>query len=377
MHVLHVIDSLHDTGGAGHALAVTAPHLVRDGVRLDVACLQPGDTAPLTAAGVDVFAVGHRGRLRAAAALSGLIRRRRPDLVHTTLHQADLVGRAAANAARVPVISSLVRSAYGPEQLARCGRTSLRVRGAQVADALTAVGVRRFQALTRHLATEMSRRLAVDPMLIDVVPQGRDPRVLGTVTESRRAAVRAALGLGRNQPVVLAAARQHHSNGLDVLIRCWPQVRAWEPHAVLLLAGRPDEHTPRLKALGANDPSVVFLGHRKDVYGLMAASDVVVAPSRREGMSSTAMEAMGVGVPLVATDVPALRETVGRDEHALLVPPEDGDALHRGLLDALTYRGAAARRATAAREHFLSHYTLERISQLMIAFYRKALLRTV
>ncbi|WP_461010558.1 glycosyltransferase family 4 protein [Streptomyces capparidis] len=376
MHVLHVIDSLSRTEGAGRALAATAPHLVRAGVALDVAYLRAADGVQeeLAEAGASLFCVERGGRLRRAAGLRSLIRRRRPDLVHTTLYEADLAGRAAANAARVPVISDLVTPAYGPEHLAAAGVRPWRVRAAQAADAVTAVGVRRFHALTRYTATVMARRLAVDPRRIDVVPRGRDPRELGTVTEERRAAARAALGLARDTPVVLAAARQQYHKGLDVLVRCWPLVRSRVPDAVLLLAGEEDEQTPQLRELRGGDRSVILLGRRGDVYDLMAAADAVAVPSRGEAMSGTAMEAMGVGVPLVASDVPPLRETVGSEEHALLVPPERPADLHAALLDTLTHRDAAAKRAEAARDHFLRHYTIERVSQLMVAFYRKALL---
>ncbi|GGO96192.1 glycosyltransferase family 4 protein [Wenjunlia tyrosinilytica] len=377
MHVLHVIDSVSRTGGAEQALAATAPLLVRSGVRLDIAYLLPreGLQEQLAAAGAALFCVHRPDRLRTAAALRSLIRRRRPDIVHTTLFEADLLGRAAANAARVPVVSSLVNSSYGPEHLSSPGLQPWKVRAAQAADAATAVGVRRFHALSRHVASVMAKRLAVPSHRIDVIPRGRDPELLGTATPQRRAAVRAALGLDAQTPVVLAAARQQYQKGLDVLVGCWPMLRERVDDAVLLLAGCEGAQTPKLRSLAAGDPSVVFLGQRSDVYDLMAASDAFAVPSRWEGLGSAAMEAMGVGVPLVASDVPALRETVGSEGHALLVPSERPEELHDALLDTLTHREAAHKRAAAAREHFLRHYTLEQVTAEMIAFYRGVLAR--
>lgn len=378
VHVLYVIDSLHRIGGAEQGLAAMAPHLVRSGVRLDVAYLKesPGGFQPeLVAAGARVFGVHGSGRAGRAAALRRLVREHRPDLVHTTLYEADVLGRAAALAAGTPVVSSLVNSSYGPEHLHARGLSPWKVRAAQAVDAATAQGTRRFHALTRHVASSMARRLRVSSDRIDVVPRGRDPELLGSVTPERRAAVRAALGLAQDTPVVLAAARQQYQKGLDVLVEAFAGVRRQVPEAVLLLAGSPGTETARLEALAGRAGQVRFLGPRGDVYDLMAASDAFAVPSRWEGLGSAAMEAMGVGVPLVCADVPALRETVGSEDYALLVPPERPAELAAALVSALDDRAAARVRVKAARARFLTSFTLAQVCGQMVGFYERSLRR--
>ncbi|MFG2824704.1 glycosyltransferase family 4 protein [Kitasatospora sp. NPDC048365] len=379
MRVLYVIDSVSRVGGAEQGLVAMAPQLVRAGVRLDVAYLKdsPGGFQPeLTAAGAEVFGVHRTGRAQTAAGLRALIRRRRPELVHTTLYESDILGRAAAISAGVPVVSSLVNSSYGPEHLHARGLSPWKVRAAQALDATTAQGTRRFHALTHHVADAMARRLRVSRQLIDVVPRGRDPQVLGSVTPERRAAVRAALDLPDEVPVVLAAARQQYQKGLDVLLEAWPEVRRQAPDAVLLLAGSRGAETARLERLAEAAGNVRFLGPRDDVFDLMAASDAFAVPSRWEGLGSAAMEAMGVGVPLVCADVPALRETVGSEDYALLVAPEQPALLAAALTEALDDRAAAAIRAKAARARFLASFTLSHVSARMVGFYERALRRT-
>ncbi len=121
-----------------------------------------------------------------------------------------------------------------------------------------------------------------------------------------------------------------------------------------------------------------FLGPRDDVFDLMAASDAFAVPSRWEGLGSAAMEAMGVGVPLVAADVPALRETVGSEDYARLVPAEHPAALAAALTDTLEDRASARVRAKAARARFLTSFTLHQVSAQMVGFYERSLrLRTV
>ena len=387
MHVLYVIDSVERVGGAEQGLASMTPRLVRSGVRLDIAYLTGGEgfQSELTAAGATLFGVHRSNRAGTAASLYRLLRERRPDLVHTTLYEADVLGRSAALAARIPVVSSLVNSSYGPEHVHARGLSPWKVRAAQAVDGLTARSARRFHALTRYVATAMSRRLRIPSDLIEVIPRGRDPEVLGTVSPERRAKVRASLGVPQDAPVVLAAARQEYQKGLDVLLEAWPRVRRAVPEAVLLLAGGPGAESARLHALAeaadggrpvAPDGSVGnirFLGARRDVFDLMAASDVFAAPSRWEGLGSAAMEAMGVGVPLVCSDVPALRETVGSEEYACLVPPERPRALADVLVTALTDTVAAQRRAAAARARFLTRFTLQQVTGRTVDFYERAL----
>ncbi|MEV0535443.1 glycosyltransferase family 4 protein [Kitasatospora sp. NPDC050463] len=378
-----MIDSVSRVGGAEQGLVAMAPQLVRAGVKLDVAYLKdsPAGFQPeLTEAGADVFGVGRATRGRTVTALRGLVRERRPDLVHTTLYESDVLGRAAALSARTPVVSSLVNSAYGPEHLNARGLSPWKVRAAQAVDAATAQGTRRFHALTRHVAGAMAQRLRVPRERIDVVPRGRDPELLGIVTPERRAAVRAALGLPQDAPVVLAAARQQYQKGLDVLLEAWPAVLRAEPDAVLLLAGSEGTETARLTALAGVTGNVRFLGPRGDVFDLMAASDAFAVPSRWEGLGSAAMEAMGVGVPLVCADVPALRETVGSEDYARLVPAEQPGAFATALVDTLEDRASARVRAKAARARFLTSFTLHQVSAQMVEFYERSLrmrMRTV
>ncbi|MFJ9611191.1 glycosyltransferase family 4 protein [Kitasatospora sp. NPDC101176] len=376
MQVLVLLDSVNRTGGAERALVEMAPHLVRAGVTLDVAHLHdsPGGWQPeLTAAGATVFAVGRLSRAGTAAALRRLVRERRPDLLHTTRHTTDVLGRATALATRTPVVSSLLDPAYGPAQLSTHDGGPWRTRAGRALDTATARGPRRFHALTRHVATTMARRLRVPRRRIDVVPRGLDPNLLGTATPERRAAVRAALELAPDAPVVLAAGCQQYRKGLDVLLAAWPAVRREQPEAVLLLAGAAGPESGRLRTLAEAAGNVRLLGPREDVADLMAAADAVAVPSRWAGQGGTAIEAMGIGVPLVCTDVPALRETVGSEDYARLVPPEQPTVLAAALTDTLDDRAAARQRAKAARARFLTSFTLPQVSAQMVEFYERAL----
>ena len=380
MHVLYVIDSLDRPGGAEQALAATAPALADRGVRMDVAYLldRVGFQDDLTAAGVGVHRVVGTGRVAQTRALLRLARDLSPDLVHTTLYEADLTGRLAAAAARVPVVSSLVNAAYGPEHLAAPGLRPWKVRAAQAADVATARLVRRFHAISGYVADTMARRLLVPRERIEVIPRGRDLGRLATRTAAARRKVRDGLGVADSTPVLLAAARHEYQKGLDVLVTALGEVRRERPDALLLVAGRFGDESDRIRAAADRAgvaPAVRLLGPREDVPELMGAADVFVAPSRWEGLGSAALEAMGVGVPLVVSDVPALRELVGSADCAVLVRPEDPGALARGILGCLCDPSSTAERTKAAPERFRSQYALAPVAERTIDFYRAALVR--
>jgi glycosyltransferase involved in cell wall biosynthesis len=377
VHVLYLIDSL-TAGGAERSLAAMAPYYRDLGVRLDVAYLhdREGVGPALEAAGATLCSLAGTPRRDVWARRAiRLVRERRPDLLHTTLFEADVVGRIASVATRVPVVCSLVNVAYGPEQLADPRLRRSRVRAAQAVDVLTARRVRRFHAVSSTVATTMAARLRVSASRIDVIPRGRDGAALGRRTDDRRRAARAALGLDDATPMLLAVGRQEYQKGFDVLPGALRLVRAAVPDARLFVAGREGNATVAFGALahqhGVLD-AIEVLGARDDVPDLMAAADVFVFPSRWEGMPGTIIEAMALEVPIVASDIAPVREVVGDGDHARLVPVDDvrslGDAVVRALADP-----APREHTLALRQRFEDDFTVERVARRMVEFYERAL----
>ena len=378
MRILYVIDSL-GAAGAERSLAAMAPQYAVRGLGLDVAYLhdRPGLHAELRAAGAELFCLaGRGGRLGWARRVAQLIAARQPDLVHTTLFEADLAGRVGAGLARVPVVSSLVNVPYGAEHAAAPGLRRWKLRGAQLLDAASARRVVRFHANTRYIADMMAPRLHVPRSRIEVIPRGRDPAVLGRRDPGRRARARAALGIADGAPLLLAVARHEHQKGLDVLVEALPAVLAQVPDARLLVAGRQGNQTPRLHAAVARlglERAVGWLGARDDVAELLCAADAVVIPSRWEGLSNLLIEAMALEAPVVASDLPTLHDAASDGDTASLVPPGDRERLAAAISATLADPREAAARAARARQRFLERFTIDRVVEQMAAFYGRAL----
>ena len=376
MRVLYVIDSLIG-GGAEHSLAHMAPGYRDLGIELHVAFLKSRwDVADaLRDAGATLHPVElDRGRGRQLAALVGLIRRLRPDVVHTTLWEADVLGRTAASIARVPSVTTFANSSYGQAQLDNPAVNPTKLRAAQIVDAATARLARRYHAVSEPVKQDMARRLRIDLDRIDVVPRARRRDVLGEPSVTRRDAVRSALGLGLGQPVVLAIARHERQKGLDVLVDAAARLRPDVPDLAVLVAGRRGRDTAALEADIARHSVgdvVRLLGARTDVADLIVAADVVAVASRVEGLPGAVLEAMALETPVVASDLPMVREAIG-DHAAALVPVGDAAALAGALRHVLADPSAVAASTAAARRRFDEQFTPDAVVAGLSRIYERA-----
>jgi glycosyltransferase involved in cell wall biosynthesis len=375
VHILYLIDSLI-AGGAERSLATLTPHYLTMGIDLDVAILYERDNVwrgPIEEAGANVISLaGSGGRIGAVGRTVQLLRRRKPDLLHTTLFDADFTGRIASIASRVPVVCSLVNEAYGNAQLRDERLSRSKVRVAQFADAVTARRVVRFHAVSTSVAEAMASRLRVPRERIEVIPRGRDPEELGTRTTKRRQAMRKALNVADETLLILAIGRHEYQKGFDVLLHAFATASI-DRDAVLMLAGRDGTMTKELRQI-ANElrigDAVSFLGFRHDVANLLCAADVFVSASRWEGSPGSVLEAMALETPIVATDIVAVREVL--DDLGTLVPVDDVAALATAISTADVDRDAPAR-ARRARARFVERYTAAEIAHEMAGFYRRAL----
>lgn len=373
--VLLVLDSLVP-GGAERSTVALLPHLIDRGVVPEVAVLhdRPGLQDDVVTLGVALHRVEPGGgRRRWIGGLRALIDARAPDLVHTSLFEADLCGRIAAATRRVPAVSSLATEAYGSDHLGSPQFSRVKVRASQLADLATARSARRLHAVSAHVADAMARHLRYPRERIDVVYRGRPDHALPPSFD--RAASRRELGLTAGQSAVLVVARHERVKGIDRVVDAFPSVIGAVPGAALLIAGREGEHTAELERQVADlalDDDVRFLGHRGDIASLLAASDAFVLPSRREGLPGSLIEAMAATTPAVVADLPQVRE-VATEQHARLVDAGKRVDLAAALVETLVDTAAARARATLARQRFLDRFTIERSADGMAAFYDRAL----
>jgi len=374
MHVMHIIDSMHG-GGAEISLLEMAPALMSRGVRISIVTLLADDRVledRLGALGITRIRLEHQDPLRLVLELRKIICAGHPDLLHTTLLFANMAGRLTARTTRTPVVTTLANEEYGPEHRANSDYGAWAVRAAQAADMLTAPLTTRFHAISTDVARVMSRRLRIPADRIQVVYRGRDQATLGSPTLDRRLRIRTTLSIDAETPVVLSVARLDRQKGVDITIDAFRHLVSRIPNAVLLIAGRPGNAIAVVRAKAEGRPEIRLLGHRKDVPDLMCAADVLSFPSRWEGQGGTLIEAMALRLPIVASDIPPIAETIG-DIGWPLVPSDDGRALAQALVSVLECGAVNEARRDAGQRRFRAVFTAEAASTAMAKLYQDVL----
>lgn len=237
---------------------------------------------------------------------------------------------------------------------------------------------RRVARRLRRIVTdsESSRRdieadLGVAPERIHVVPVGVDPESFRPLPGVRR----------RPGRIVTAASADSAMKGLPDLLRALARLRS-RREVELVVIGRPRAGgaTERLVAELGLGAAVRFLSGvaEEELVALYAEADLAVVPSRYEGFSLPAVEAMACGAALVATTGGALPEVVGPDgEAALLVPPGDPEALARAIERALAAPELRAALGARGRARACARWTWRHTAERTLAQYRALLAEAV
>lgn len=350
----HALSILTRIGAYGFEPCLAAPAEL-------IAAMEPG----LSAAGVKCLPLQFSSRLdlRAGARLLRFIRRESIALVHCHLFTASLQG---AGVARMAGVGAVLETCHGPE-VWRMGKG---LRGRFWVDRQVGRLVDMYIAVSHAAADHLIATKRVPKSKVRVIHNGRDLDRFAPADANRRAATRAALGLG-DQPACLTLARlddqkghRHLIDALAILARRWPKL-------VALLAGEgPLEPALRAQcaALGLAD-RVRFLGYRRDVPELLEAADLVILPSLYEGLPLVAIEALAAGRPMVATQVDGTPEVVIHERTGLLAPPANPAALAAAIDRLLGDPALASRLASQGRKFVNENFAVQRQIDQTAALY--------
>lgn len=204
-----------------------------------------------------------------------------------------------------------------------------------------------------------------------------DPERLGVPDKGVRQAVRAALGLTPADLVVGVVGNIIPRKGQIYLIRALPEVVRHVPQVRVLLVGgvHPPKYGVRMRqeierlGVGAH---VLWLGERTDVPYLLQAMDIYCLPTLSEMFPLAMLEAMWVGLPIIATRVGGIPEAITDGVEGWLVPPKDPAALAQALLEALTNPDERLTRGANAHARVERDFTVQtQVAKI------EAILRTV
>lgn len=290
---------------------------------------------------------------------------RRYGVVHTHTSKAGFLGRLAAWLARIPVTIHTVHGFAFHEQ-----SHFFALQGYALLERLAAHWCDRIVTVSEfHRSWALGLRIANEDKIL-AIPNGiPEDRVI-----SRRSAaeVRSSLGIGADELVILTTGRLAPQKGLEYLLRAIPILssRAERPFRVLLAGEGPMRLSLESLAreLGISD-FVAFLGFRDDIGDLLNASDIVVLPSLREGLSIALLEAMAAGKPIVTTTIGTNLEVVQDGVSGLLVPPKQPYALAEAIMHLFESPEFRGRLGVGARLRYEEGYTEERMIQGYMQLY--------
>jgi glycosyltransferase involved in cell wall biosynthesis len=297
---------------------------------------------------------------QAVRALRAMVRQHRPDILEGS---DPLPGLAAALAGRSMLVGQRPLVIY--RRHFYDGWLRMKIPSQIAARLADRMGVS-CDALREHIAAQEWKAIG----LIDVSTSGiAEPRTVG---DAEITTARATLGIGTETFVIGVVSTLLHHKGIDVLLDALDHLRPGSAVEVVVVGdGRA---RAALEQQAAGKPfRVHFLGHREDVQRWMAATDVMVMPSRWECFGRVTVETMSMGRPMIASRIGGLRDAVVHGETGLLVPVGDPSALGAALDSLIRDRVSARRMGAAARAHYEAHHTIAHMAASWRQSWQRAL----
>jgi len=301
--------------------------------------------------------------LRAFREILSLCRRERFDVMHTHCAKAGFLGRLAGRLTGA-------RTIHTPHVFPFSHVGGERARAVFLAaERLAARWTDRFVLLSNFQLNVLLETRLADAGRAVIVPNGIVPEEFAGREQHT---ARRELGLGEGARVALFAGRFCAQKGLDVLLDAAAPLRGRVPAAQIVIVGEgPLERRLRRQVAARALGDVVSVHGRTDRMPLYyAACDLLVMPSRAEGMPYVLLEAKAAARPTVATLVCGMEEFITHGVDGFLVPPENPDALAATLSQALAEPEVLREMGARARESFRDAWRADRSAHRTYELYR-------
>lgn len=369
IRVVHIIGG-GEIGGAEQHVLRLVKRLPKEGFTAYVICLFPTPFYQLLQkAGVPALALPmhHRLDLRAVFRLAGALRRIQPQIVHTHGVRANFVGRLAARRAGISAVVTTVHSVLAQDYPLPFSRFVN-----SVTERATSFLTMRFVAVSEFIRKYLLAA-GVPPEKVTVICNGIE------IEDWQRwngdCSFRARYGIAPFAPLVGIVARLHPVKGHRYFLAAAREVIQSFPAARFLIVGSGfywREVDACIKEHGLEE-YCLRTGFEQEIGPVYAALDVLVVSSLSEGFGLTALEALALGKPVVATQVGALPEIITDGETGLLVPPADAEALARAVLRLLHDASYARRLSEAGRQSVLKRFSAAKTVAETARLYRSLL----
>jgi len=372
MRVIVLMNSLY-TGGAEFSTLSFYQWFRQQGHQVELVCVKQASPAydPLKF-GFDQVHYLSGSFLKKVQSFNKLVRRYQPEIVHSVLFDANLVGRLSRMWKRNFIhLESLVNEMYSDYRLADPRVKKWKLEGYRWLDKITQPwGVDHFHANGEAVATHYKEKLSINPKRITVIHRGREPnQYVGDDQNHER--IRKELRTG-NRLLLIHVGRHEYQKGQDVLLDAIDLLGEWKKKIQVVLVGREGNYTELIKEKITSchlESIVVMAGHRNDAAELLAAADIFVFPSRFEGLSGALIEAEAAGLPIVCSDIGNNREVVS-EANALPFAVNNADEMAKQIAKLLNDKSLREQMGKASRAIFNQRFYLEkshlRMEQLLV-----------
>ncbi|MBV9217224.1 MAG: glycosyltransferase [Acidobacteria bacterium] len=295
--------------------------------------------------------------------IARLLRRERVDILHTHLFNPSLLGTLSKRFAPSTTFVMTRHHTSGVRMLGTRFHVALDKWMVKKADAAVTVSeaARRYMLDVDH----------IDRNDIEVIPLGFDFDIYAPDATARKL-IRSEMGFRDDELIVGYVANFAPGKGHQQLIEAFQMLAREMPQARLFLVGSGDTGNVQeiVERFGLRT-SVVFAGRRRDIPACLNAMDIFVQPSLSEAFSQVLIEAMGVGLPVIATKVGSAGEIFRPGESGLLVPPDDPYEIFLALRELLADKLRTCEMADAGRSFVREHFRPQQMVDKHVALYRR------
>lgn len=320
--------------------------------------------------GVEVISLG----LKEGSSLLGLLssiflifkvawflRKTKPEIIHTFLFRANLIGRIGARLAGVPAVISSLRTIEEEK------------RYQFFFEKITSPMVDKYIAVSEKVKEHAITQLQISPDRIVTIYNGVEPKE--AEGEPDPDLIKKELKITTQERVIMIIGRLRKEKGHIYLIEAINLVRKKIPEIKLIIIGEGEERKKLIKRVTQLSLSnkVIFTGARRDVPALLKIAELVVLPSLWEGMPNCLLEAMNAGKPVVATNVGGIPEVVLDGITGLLVPPANPVALGEAIIKVLSSKDRAEAMGLMGKKRVNECFSLEKSIKATEAVYQEIL----
>ncbi|MFH0788173.1 MAG: glycosyltransferase [Pseudomonadota bacterium] len=288
--------------------------------------------------------------------------REKVSIVHTHLYDGGKYGRLAARLAKVPVVIHTIHNVYvkrrSKHHLINWGLSFF---------------TDRIIAVSGAVKESVVRYDHIRPEKIQVFYNGIDLSQCDLTPD--RDGARSSLGIKPEEVVIGVIARLEEQKGHQVLLEALSLIPDLPTNLKVLMVGDGKlrlslEEETKKRGLSSR---VVFLGTRTPIFPILKALDLFLLPSLWEGFSVALLEAMAMGVPVIATKVGGAEEVITSGQQGLLIPPGDPHSLAEAIGEAWLHRDRFLRMAEMGKEKVRQNFSKERHLTLLQDLYQEVL----